>query len=140
MEIVNGFLQAVAANETHHIERSAVRMRAQAVDRHDAGVLEPAGDFRFQKKACPALRIVRVFVVNLFEGDLAVQFLVLGNKNRSQTTLGMRPHHAKTPPCGGERADRGLCAPLWRAGRCRRQRGQSSLQVCIGDLLQFFFI
>ena len=39
MEVLDGFLKAVAADEPHGVEGAAVAVGPQAVDRDDAGVL-----------------------------------------------------------------------------------------------------
>ena len=55
MVVLDGVLEAVALDEGRHgIERPAVGVPAEAVHRHDAGVLQAAGDLRFQQKARPA--------------------------------------------------------------------------------------
>ena len=47
----DGVLEAVALDEAHGVKRPAVGVAAQAVDRHDTGMLQPAGDLRLQQKA-----------------------------------------------------------------------------------------
>ena len=47
---VDGLLEAVAPDEPHGVVRPAVGVGAQAVDRHDAGVLQPAGDLGLEQE------------------------------------------------------------------------------------------
>src|SRR5262245_66433774 len=51
VELADGGLQIVALDEAHGVEGPAVGVAAQAVDRHDAGVLQATGDLRFQQEA-----------------------------------------------------------------------------------------
>ena len=61
-------------------------------------MFQPAGDLRLQNKAGPAVRIVGVLVLDLLEGDFAVQFLVVGHEDLAEPAAGMRPENAKTQP------------------------------------------
>jgi hypothetical protein len=45
MKTLDGLLQAVTADEPHDVVGPAILVVAQAVDRDDAGMFEPAGDF-----------------------------------------------------------------------------------------------
>ena len=51
VKLLDGRLEVVAADEPHGVEGAAVVVGAQAVDRHDAGVLEPAGDLGLDDEA-----------------------------------------------------------------------------------------
>ncbi len=84
MESLGRVLQAVAADEPHRVERPAVGVRAQAVDRHDAGMLQAAGDLRLQQEARPAVGVVGVPLQDLLERHLAVQLLVVGDEDLAQ--------------------------------------------------------
>ncbi len=42
-------LSDVAADEPHRVVGAAVGVGAQAVDRHDAGMLQPAGDLGLER-------------------------------------------------------------------------------------------
>jgi hypothetical protein len=68
-------------------DAQAVRVGAQAVDGYDAGVFQAAGDLGFQEEAGAAVRIVGVPVLDLFEGNLAVQLFVASYKHLSQPPL-----------------------------------------------------
>ena len=80
----DGVLEAVAPDEPHGVVRPAVVVGAQAVDRDDPGVLQPAGDLGLDEEPGPAGRVVGVAVVDLLEGDLAVQLLVEGDEDVAQ--------------------------------------------------------
>ena len=47
---------ADALDEAHGVKRSILRVAAQTVNRHDAGMLEPAGDLRFTAEADSVFR------------------------------------------------------------------------------------
>ena len=51
VELCNGLLEALAADEPHRVKRTAIGISAQGVDGHDSRVLEPPGDLRFQQEA-----------------------------------------------------------------------------------------
>ena len=91
VEAFDRFLEAVAADEPHGIERPAILVVPQAVDRHDAGMLEPTGDLGLEKEAGTALRVVAVAVPDLLDRHLAVQLHVLGDENLAEPSLGMEP-------------------------------------------------
>ena len=88
MEARDGVLEAVALDEPHGVERPAVVVGAQAVDRDDPGVLQPAGDLGLEQE--PATRLVagrRPVGPDLLEGHLAVQLLVAGDVDAAQAAL-----------------------------------------------------
>ena len=51
-------------------------------------MLEP-GDFRFEHESGAAVRVVGVLRLDLFEGHLAMELLVFGDKDFSEAPLGM---------------------------------------------------
>ena len=51
VKAVDGLLQAVASDEAHGVEGASVGVGAQAVDRHDARMLQAAGDLRLAEEA-----------------------------------------------------------------------------------------
>jgi hypothetical protein len=53
-------------------------------------MLQPAGDLRFQDEAAAVVLVIGVLGTDSFEGDLAVQFGILRNKDLSQTASRMR--------------------------------------------------
>jgi len=68
--------ERLSANELHREVGTAVRLQAQAVDRHDAGVLELAADLRLLQEALHHLRIVGVPGSQHLERHTAAQVLV----------------------------------------------------------------
>jgi hypothetical protein len=104
-EAVDRLPEAIALDEAHGVIRPAVGVVAQAVDRHDARVLQPAGDLGLQQEAGAAGRVVGLLVADLLEGDLAVQFLVEGHEDGAQAAPGVRPQDAEPLAVGGGRAD-----------------------------------
>src|SRR5262249_33107303 len=136
MESLDGLLEVVALDEAHGVEGPAVRIRAQAIDRHDAGVLQPAGDLRLQHKAAPAVLAVGVLGADLLEGDLAVQLRTVGGEALARPAPGVRPQDPVTQ--AGRRCGRGMIADRSRSWRLARAAnvGQAGLYVVIGDLLQ----
>ena len=95
MELVDGLLERVAADEPHGVVGPAVAVGAQAVDRHDAGVLESAGDLGLQQEALAANRVVGVTVEDLLERDLAVQLVIERHEDGAQAAPGMGPQDAE---------------------------------------------
>ena len=83
MKALNRLLEAVASDKAHRVERSAVGIATETVDRNDVGVLETARDFSFLEEARPAVFIIGVAVLDFFQGDLAVQLLIASDKHFS---------------------------------------------------------
>src|SRR5262245_10268479 len=77
---MNGVLEVVSLDEPHSIVRPAVRVAAQAVDRHDAGMFEPPGDLRFQEESTTAAGIRGVALLDLLQRHLSIQLRVEGNE------------------------------------------------------------
>ena len=96
VKAANGLLQAVAFDEAHRIERPAVGVDAHAVDGHDAWVLQAARDLGFEQEARAVISQIGVLCLDLLEGDLAVQLLVVGDEDFAQPAAGVRPQDAKT--------------------------------------------
>ena len=74
-------------------------------------MLQAAGDLRFQQEARTALGMVGVLLLDLLEGHLAVQLLVLGDKHLaeaapgvgSQDSVARRCLRARRPTAPGSR-------------------------------------
>jgi hypothetical protein len=71
-EAVGGPVEAVPRDEPDGAAGPAVGTGRQAVKRHDARMLEPAGDFYLDQEPMAADRIVAVVVEHLVERHLAV--------------------------------------------------------------------
>ena len=96
VERIDRVFETVAVDEPHRVERPAVGICSQAVDRHDARMLELPGHFRFENESRAAARVVGVSRLNLLEGHLAMEFLVFGDEHFAEAALGMFANHAKS--------------------------------------------
>ena len=83
--------ERLALNEVHGIIRAAVCISAQAVNRNDPGVLEPARDLGFAQEPGLRGRVVGEAGRQLLQGDRAVQFPVEREKHFAQAAPRMRP-------------------------------------------------
>src|SRR5262249_32111122 len=99
METLNRLMHAIAADEPHGIERPAVEIVTQAVDRHDARMFQSACNLGFQHEPYPAVGVVRVAKLDLLESHLSVQLLVLSDEDLPQATAGMWPQDAEARHC-----------------------------------------
>ncbi len=68
--------QRAALDQLHREVRTPVRLKAYAVDRNDAGVLELGPDLRLLDEAGDDLRIGREFLAQHLQRDVAAQILV----------------------------------------------------------------
>ena len=105
VEALDRLLEAVAADEPHGVVGAAVAVGAQAVDRDDPGMLQPAGDLGLQQEPLAADRVVGVVVEDLLERHLAVQLGVERDEDGAQAAPGVRPEDAEPLAVGGGRAD-----------------------------------
>ena len=105
MEAFDGLLEAVALDESHRVERPATGVGAQAVDRHDARMLQAAGDLGLDQEPLAARRVVGVVVEDLLERDLAVQLGVEGHEHGAQAAAGMGPQDAEPLAVAGGGTD-----------------------------------
>ena len=118
VKALDGLLEAFPPNEPHRVERAAVGVGAQAVDRHDARMLQPAGDLGFQQEPLAACRVVGMVVEDLFERDLACSSASTATKTTPR------------PPCACGRRTRnrwpwtvrGTDTIAWQCGRCGASR------------------
>ncbi len=105
MEGLDRFLQTLAAHESHGIKRPAVGVMAQAIHRHNAWMLESAGDLGFQQEPEARVLFARITFLDLLERHLAMQFFVERHRHDAQAALGMRPQDAKAAARSGGAAD-----------------------------------
>src|SRR5262249_29341908 len=106
MELLDGLLERIAANETHGVVRPAVAVGTEPIHGHNARMLQSPGNLGFKQKPLPAHGIVRVVVQDLLEGHLAVQLAVECDEYRPQATLGVGPQNAESLPVRCGRTDR----------------------------------
>ena len=88
-------LRLSPADEPHGVERPALVVRAQAVDRHDAGMLQPAGDLGLEQEAGAAGRVVGVLGLDLLERDLAVQLRIHRDEYHADPAPGVVPQETE---------------------------------------------
>ena len=89
MEGVDRLLEGLALDEGHGVERPVVIL-PQAVDRHDAGVLEPGGDGGLAEEP-PPRRVVELVGPDPLQGHRAVQLLLVGGEHFPQAATGVVP-------------------------------------------------
>ena len=106
MELLDGLLERIALDEPHGVVRTAAGIGAQAVDRDDAGVLQPAGDLGLGDEPLAADRVVGVLLEDLLQRHLAVQLAVERHEHRAQAAPRMRPQDAEPLAVA-----RGRCRP-----------------------------
>ena len=138
VEVPDRFLEGLTADEPHGVIGPAVAVGAQAVHRHDAGVLQPAGDLGLEHEAGAAGGVVGVRVEDLLDGDFAVQFAVQGDEHRSQAPFRVRPQDTEALAVGSGRADGVGGSTLGSASDSARSRtgadaGQSSLDFAVAE-------
>ena len=137
MEVVDGLLERVAPDEPHGVVGPAVAVGAQAIDRHDARVLQPAGDLGLEQEPLAADRVVGVLVEDLLEGHLAVQLGVERDEDGTQAALGVGPQDAEPLAVGGCRADRVAGGAVGvgrrRSSRSRADMGERRLDIGIAE-------
>jgi hypothetical protein len=92
-------------DESHGVIRPTVGIRAEAVGRHDAGMLQPAGDLGLEQESLPAGGVVGVPLEDLLERHLAVQLAVQGHEDGPQAAPGVRAQEAEPLAVAGGRAD-----------------------------------
>ena len=85
---IDGFLEALPADEPHRVKRPALVVGAQAVNRHDARMLQPAGDLGLDQETGAADRIVGVLHLDLLERDLAVKLGIDRHVDDADASLG----------------------------------------------------
>ena len=126
VEASDGLLEGLAADQPHGVERPALRVSVQTIDRHDARVFQPAGQLGLQQKTGTAAGIIGLLGPDLLERDLAMQLAIQGDRDQADASLRERPDHAEPPPTG-----RASHAPVGRH-RCNFVHG-SLLAVAQGE-------
>src|SRR5262249_26236299 len=77
----NRMFEIVAAYEAHRVKRPTIGICPKAVDRHNPGMLEAAGNFCFEDKSASAIGIVGMAELNLLESDFAMKFHIFGDED-----------------------------------------------------------
>jgi hypothetical protein len=99
----DGLGQGLALDEAHGVAGAATVVE-QAVDGHDARVLQPGGDLGLLQEAALAVRVVGAAVEQALDGDGAVQLGVGGAQHLAETVAGVR-RQVGVRPGGGRRGD-----------------------------------
>ena len=139
MEPLDRLLQGIAPDEPHGVEGAAVAIGTEAVDRHDARVLQAPGDLGLEQEAFPAGLVIGVVVEDLLEGHLAVELGIERHEDRAQPAPGVRPEHAKPLAVAGGRADGvggGVVGNVSNLGWRRAKVDEGGCHVGIADLGQ----
>ena len=95
-------LEAISLDEPHGVERPTVGRVAQPVDRYDPRVLEAACHLGLELEAGAEEGVVSKLVLDLLEGDVAVQLGVECNEDFAESALGVRAKDAEAGS-GGRR-------------------------------------
>ena len=131
---LDGLLEAVALDEPHGVERPAVVVGAQAVDRHDPGVLQPAVDLRLQDEPAAEVGLGDLVGPDLLEGDLAAEFLVAGDVDLGRGRPRGGSGGCGTGPARGEAGGVGRRRLGVAAGPGGRSGGgEAGLEVGVSD-------
>ena len=119
MEPLDRLLEAVTLDEPHRVVRPAAVVGAQAVDRHDPGVFQPAGDLGLHQEPLAADGVVGVIVEDLLQGHLAVQLAVERHEDSPQAAARVGPQDAESLAVGRRGAERVAHREVGDRGRCR---------------------
>ena len=98
VKALGGLFQALTADEPHGVKRPSFFAGAQAVDRHDAGVFQPAGHLGLDQEPRAAGGVVGVLGLDLLERDLAVQLGIQSDGNHSDAAPSMVPQEPEAAP------------------------------------------
>src|SRR5262249_39617308 len=93
--LVDRLLEADAADQPHGVIRAPILVGPQAVDRHDSGVLQAAGDLGFTDEPGAAVRVVGCSELDLLQGDITAQLFIPGEEDRAEPTAGVRADDAE---------------------------------------------
>ena len=100
MIVPDRLVQAFPPHEPHGVKRPALLVDAQAVDRHDPRMLEPAGDLGLEQEPRAAVGVVGAFGLDLLQGHLALQLGVERDRDLADPPLSVRAKDAKPHPRG----------------------------------------
>ncbi len=104
MKVVDGFLEAVAADEPHGVIRASVAISPESIDGDDPGMFQSTGDLSFDEESVAAGGIIGVMFEDLLEGDLTVELGVKCDEYGAQAPPGMGPDDAEPLAVAGGRA------------------------------------
>ncbi len=135
---LDGLLEAVALDEPHGVERPAVIVGAEAVDRHDPGVLQAAVDLGLQDEPAAEVGLGDLVGPDLLEGHLAAELLVAGDVDAAQPALAVEAEDAEPRAGAAGRGGVGRRRPGVAAGRLAAsvRGGEAGLEVGVVEPLQ----
>src|SRR5262249_3546269 len=129
VEALDGFMQALSANEAHGVVGPAIVVHTQAVDGDNARMLQLSRDLPLAHKPRPAVRIVDTALLDLLEGDLALQPPVQRYRHFSQPATRMTSQTLVA---------RHACGREWGAARPSARGGGADTgpDIGVGNLTQ----
>src|SRR5262249_552810 len=121
-------LEAVSLDKPHRVEWPAILIGAEAVARHDPGVLKAAVDLAPQDEPAAELRLGGPIGPDLLERDLAAELLVVSDVDPAQPALAVEaedaePRTGATGRGGVGRRRPGLAAGRGGLGGCHGEAG-----------------
>ncbi len=93
VKLLDRVFETLALDESHHVERLTPGVQADPVDGNNSGVLQPRRHLGFHKESRPAVRFLEMLLQQLFEGDLAVQLHIEGDRDLADSPLGVGANH-----------------------------------------------
>ena len=143
VELLDGRLEVVAADEPHRVEGTAVVVGAQAVHRHDPGVFQPPGDLGLDYEAGSLVPVAGVHLLDPLQRHDAVELLVAGDVDLAQgaavveaddleSSLGVGGGAGVVPALGVAR--RGRCSRPSVGGKAEEE--EAGLEVEVGHDLE----
>ncbi len=105
MEVLDRLLEAVSLDEPHGVVGPAVGVGSHAIDRHDARMLQSAGDLGLGEEPLAADRVVGMGFEDLLERHLAVQLVIQRHEHLAQPAAGMRSEHPEPQAVAGGDSD-----------------------------------
>jgi len=141
VKLLDGRLEVVAADEPHRVKRAAVVIGPQAVDRHDAGVLEPAGDLGLDDEPSALVLVCSMIELDTLEGDDPMQLLVAGDVDLAESAAVVEADNAEAALGVGGRA---FVVPIGGAvsmgvfvgGVSEAKIEKAGLEFNVGELLE----
>ena len=123
-ELTDLSLQRCPADQPHGVEVTPIVAAPQSVDRHHAGVFQPASDFRLHKEAFVKVSMLDPALEDLLQRDVAVELLVTGDEDLAQSAAGKFLLNLKPLMVAGQFRHRAR----WRCGRRRVRNGVVNLR------------
>src|SRR5690242_20685440 len=91
MESTNRFLKAIAADETHGVERTAIGVSPQAVNRYDVRMLQAAGNLGFLDEASSTVGVIGMTTLDLLQSHFTGEFAIFRDEYFTKPSLRIGP-------------------------------------------------